>query len=213
DEYSLAYNAVIGPLSGDWFTAAELYREWGERQSWAKDSRLKKGLTPEWLTNTALWVWNRGRSEEVLTPAVDLNERLGLPVNVLWHWWHGGSYDDTFPEYLPPRDGEQAFAENVKSAQEKGVHSIVYMNQLQWGPSTDSWKTENASLYTVKDREGKMNTHVYNIFTGKALTNMCIATEFWRNKYSSLADSVINFYGLNGIYMDQACISRMCYDS
>lgn len=210
--YDLTYKAIVGPFSGDWLTAAELYREWGVRQSWATNSRLKSGLTPEWLRNTALWVWNRGRSEEVLKPAVDLKERLGLPVNVLWHWWHGGSYDDTFPEYLPPRDGEDAFANNVKWSQEKGIHSLVYMNQLQWGPSTESWKTENASLHTVKDSKGNMNTHVYNIFTGKALTNMCIATDFWRNKYASLSDSVINFYGLDGIYMDQACISRICYD-
>lgn len=211
--YSLSYNAVVGPFSGDWFTAAELYREWGERQSWATNSRLRAGLTPEWLTNTALWVWNRGRSEEVLTPAAELKERLGLPVNVLWHWWHGGSYDDSFPDYLPPRDGKEAFAKNVKWSQEKGIHSLVYMNQLQWGPSTASWTKENAALYTVRDNKGNMNTHVYNIFTGKALTNMCIATDFWKNKYASLADSVINFYGVDGIYMDQACISRICYDS
>lgn len=57
-----------------------------------------------------------------------------------------------------------------------------------------------------------MKTFVYNIFTKKGLTEMCIASERWRDKYALLSDSVINFYGLDGIYMDQACISRNCYD-
>lgn len=212
DRYVLGYNAIVGPFVGDWLSAAELYRDWGEKQQWAKDSRLKKGLTPEWLTNTALWVWNRGRSEEVLLPAIDIKERLNLPVNVLWHWWHGGSYDDSFPDYLPPRDGRKEFLKKVKQSQEKGIHSLVYMNQLQWGPTTESWNRENASLFAVKDPNGEMRTHVYNIFTKKGLTEMCIASAGWRDKYAGLADSVINHYGLDGIYMDQACISRRCYD-
>lgn len=39
-----------------------------------------------------------------------------------------------------------------------------------------------------------------------------MATDFWRNKYSSLADKAINKYHVGGIYMDQACISYMCYN-
>lgn len=57
-----------------------------------------------------------------------------------------------------------------------------------------------------------MLSHVYNIFTGNALINMCVGTEFWRNHYSSLCDSVVNIYRADGVYMDQTCLSRMCYD-
>lgn len=212
NSYKLPYNAVIGSFDGDWITAATQYREWAVQQSWCVNSRLRNNTTAEWLTNTALWVWNRGRSEEVLKPAVDLKERLGLPVNVLWHWWHGGSYDDSFPEYIPPREGRTAFINNVKWAQENGVKSLVYMNQLQWGTSTQSWKNEKASLYAAKDKQGNINSHLYNIFTGKSLAVMCLTTPFWKNKYATLADTVINSYGVNGVYMDQACLSWMCYD-
>lgn len=213
NDYNLTYNAVLGPFEGDWMTAAAIYAKWGEQQKWAKESRLRNGLTPDWLENTGLWIWNRGRSDQVLTPAVELRKELELPVNVLWHWWHGGSYDDSFPGYLPPRDGNDLFIEKVNWAQQQGVNTIVYMNQLQWGTSTTSWKRENASLSAVKNKNGKMNTTTYNIFTGKSLTNMCIGTTFWKKKYISLADSVLNHYSLNGIYMDQACLSRLCYDA
>ncbi|CAL1516460.1 DUF6259 domain-containing protein [Chitinophaga sp. MM2321] len=210
--YKQPYNAIVGSFHGDWITAAEQYREWAVQQSWCADSRLTNNATPEWLKNTALWVWNRGRSEQVLKPAVDLKERLGLPVNVLWHWWHGCSYDDGFPEYLPPREGKESFIKNVKWSQEHGVKSLVYMNQFQWGTSTQSWKAEQPYPYALKDSKGNLSSHVFNIFSGKALTIMCVGTSFWKNKYAALADSVINDYHVNGVYMDQTCLSYLCFD-
>lgn len=213
DTYTIPYQTVIGAYEGDWFTAAEIYREWAVKQEWAQNARLKNGLTPAWLESTALWIWNRGRAYEVLEPAIKMRENLGLPVSVLWHWWHRSSYDDTFPDYIPPRDGSLRFTREVAAARSKGVNAIVYMNQLQWAKSTPSWTAENALLSAAKNRDGSTTDHVYNIFTGKSLTNMCIATDSWRNKYTSLADTVLNRYKVGGIYMDQACISRMCFDA
>lgn len=210
--YSPSYDAIIGSFQGDWITAAEHYREWGTKQTWCDNSRLKNNLSPSWLDSTALWIWNRGKSDNVLTPAVELKHKLGLPVSVFWHWWHNCSYDDHFPEYLPPREGRESFMNAVYSAQKKGVRSIVYMNSFQWGDSSESWKKENAKQYSVKDKNGNMRSHVYNIFTGNSLTPMCIATEFWRDKYSTLCDSVVNSYHTNGVYMDQACLNLRCFD-
>lgn len=210
--YSPVYPVKISTFQGDWITAAQNYREWGVQQSWSLNSRLKNGLTADWLEETALWVWNRGWAKDVLDPAVALKERLGLPVSVLWHWWHGCAYDDGFPEYFPPRDGSDTFEASVKRARERGVRPLVYMNELQWGASTKSWETENAERYAVKDEQGNLRSHVYNIFSGKALTNMCVTTPFWRNTYSGLAHKAINKYNVGGIYMDQACISVTCYD-
>ncbi len=211
--YSPAYEAIVGSFKGDWITAAEHYRQWANIQGWSKRSRLKRGLVPSWAEQTALWVWNRGKSQGVLSPAMDLKKRLGLPVNVLWHWWHGCSYDDGFPEYFPPREGKASFIKQVEVARKQGVRPLLYMNQIQWGTSTESWKKENAFRYSVKDINGKEITTVYNIFSGKAMTTMCLGTSFWKNKYASLADSAINNYHAAGIYMDQACLSYMCFDS
>lgn len=210
--YAIPYQVVIGGFQGDWFKAAEIYRNWGTKQEWAKTSRLKNDLVPEWLKSTGLWVWNRGRTKEVLDPAVAIKKKVQLPVSVLWHWWHGSSYDDSFPEYIPPRDGKSRFMEDLRQAQSQKVNAIVYMNQMQWGRSTASWETEGALKHAAKNRDGSTTDHVYNIFSGKSLTNMCLATNSWRDKYTSLADTVLNSYGVNGIYMDQACLSRMCFD-
>ena len=210
--FELPYAAVVGSFKGDWITAAELYREWGFAQRWCRESRFKTGATPSWLENTALWVWNRGKSDNVLIPAAELQERLGLPVSVFWHWWHGCSYDDGFPEYIPPREGKSSFVSALSLAQDKGIHAIVYMNQVLWGTSTSSWKNENAAFHSAKNPAGETISHVFNIFTNRPLAYMCMATQFWKDKYASLCDSVVNRYHTNGVYMDMACLSLKCYD-
>lgn len=212
NSYATSYESIIGTFKGDWIDAAEQYREWGTKQKWAEESRFKNGLTPPGLEKTALWEWNRGKSSNVLVPAKKLQDQLKLPVNVFWHWWHGCSYDDGFPDYFPPREGKESFITAMKSAQKEAINAIVYMNQMQWGTDTESWEKENAASYAVKDLNGNLNTHTYNIFTNKSLTTMCLGTQFWKDKYASLSDSAVNTYQTNGVYMDQACFSFLCYD-
>lgn len=210
--YAPPYSAVLGTFTGDWFTAAERYRRWGTNQVWAKESRLQKGATPKWASETAMWVWNRGRSENVLVPAEALQKELDLPVSVFWHWWHGCAYDTGFPEYFPPREGTEPFKKAVARARKKDIHEIVYMNQRLWGMTTASWTNENAEYFAVKNASGKVHPEVYNIFTKQPCASMCMGTAFWRNKYAGLAERAFHELKVDGIYMDQACSSLACYD-
>lgn len=212
DRYEPQYSALIGSFKGDWITAAEIYREWGTKQKWSRESRFTGSQTPEWLEKTSLWVWNRGKSSNVLVPAADLQNRVGLPVSVFWHWWHGCSYDDGFPEYVPPREGKESFVTAMNSAAGKGINAIVYMNQALWGTTTDSWTKEGAAEFAAKDTKGNILSHVFNIFSKKPTAYMCMATQFWKDKYSSLCDSAVNTYKANGVYMDMACLNTMCFD-
>ena len=210
--YAPSYRAVIGTFSGDWITAAERYRAWGTRQPWAVRSRLNRGVVPEWLLKTSLWIWNRGKSEGVLEPAVDIQKELKLPVSVFWHWWHGCSYDAGFPEYLPPREGTEHFKAALSSAQKNNVRAIVYMNQRLWGMTTKSWAEKGAERYAVKGLDGKVRPEIYNTYTQQACATMCMATPFWRNTYAGIASEAVRDLGVDGIYMDQACSSLLCYD-
>lgn len=212
DIYALPYEVLLGTFQGDWITAAERYRAWAKDQRWARESRMRRGLVPKWILDTSFWIWNRGCSPGVLPPAVALQTRLGLPVSVFWHWWHGCPYDIGFPEYLPPREGTEAFKQAAARAHDEGVRFLVYMNQRAWGMSTESWKEEGAEYFAVKEPDGKVRPEVYNIFTGKALASMCLATSFWRDKYAGLAEEAFEDLGADGIYMDQACSHRACYD-
>ncbi len=212
DRLTLGYPVILGTFRGDWLTAAERYREWGVQQRWARESRLATGAVPDWVLQTGLWVWNRGRSPGVLAPAAALQQRLGLPVSVFWHWWHGCSYDAGFPEYLPPREGAEPFRSALDEAHGKDIRALVYMNQRLWGMTTNSWTEERAAASAVKGSDGQIRPEVYNTFTSQPCASMCLGTAFWRNKYAGLAERAVRDLGVDGIYMDQACSSLPCYD-
>ncbi len=210
--FELPYRVVVGTFHGDWFTAAERYRTWATKQSWAQESRLRLGRVAPWVAQTSLWVWNRGRSESVIEPAIAVQSQLKLPVSVFWHWWHGCAYDTGFPDYLPPREGNEAFQAALTTAHQHDIRAIVYMNQRLWGMTTNSWKEENAEKYAVKGLDGRVQPEVYNIFTKAPCASMCLHTPFWQNKYAGLATAAVQRLGVDGIYMDQACSSLACYD-
>jgi hypothetical protein len=212
NQWAMPYRVLLGTFQGVWVTAAERYRTWGTNQVWARKSRLRLGAVPEWVLNTGMWVWNRGRSENVLPPALALQEKLKLPVNVAWHWWHGCAYDSGFPEYLPPREGEAVFKAALGASQDQGVHALVYMNQRLWGTNTKSWSEEDARRFAVKGPDGAIHPEVYNTFTKDPCASMCLGTEFWRNKYAGLVERAVRELGVDGIYMDQACASLSCFD-
>ncbi|MEN6577644.1 MAG: DUF6259 domain-containing protein [Phycisphaerales bacterium] len=211
--YEPGYDVLIGLFQGDWTTVATRYREWALRQPWAKESRLKQGHTPEWVKDTGFWVWNRGSSDGVLPPAAAMQDYLGVPVSVFWHWWHGCAYDVNFPEYLPPREGTDAFRQAVRRARQRGLNPIVYMNQRLWGMTAESWVSQEAERYAVKKPDGTVQPEVYNTFTRSPMASMCMGTAFWRNTYAGLSEAVYNDLGVSGIYMDQACSSLVCYDA
>jgi hypothetical protein len=207
--YAPSYAALVGLVRGDWLSAVERYRAWGTRQYWARTSRLHTGTTPAWMQNTGLWVWNRGRSEMVLKPAAQLQRDAKLPVSVFWHWWHQGPYDTSFPDYLPPREGAEPFTRAVATAHTAGLNAIVYMNQRLWCTNTPSWTRDSAEQWAVRERDGSVRLETYNVFNPLPCATMNPATAFWRRKYTGIADTVLNQYGLDGIYMDQAVLSLM----
>lgn len=211
-DYAMPYTATLGLLHGDWMTAAARYRQWALDQPWARAARLHAGSTTPWAADTGIWMWNRGRSENVLAPGAALAEAAGMPVSVLWHWWHGCPYDIGFPEYLPPREGAEPFQAALKQAGAAGVNAIVYMNQRLWGMTTASWKEQNAERHAVKGPDGAIAPEVYNIFTNAPCASMCMGTPFWRTTYAGIAQQAIAL-GVGGIYMDQACSSLACYDA
>jgi hypothetical protein len=210
--YAPRYSAIVGAFTGDWMTAAGRYRAWGTQQRWARESRMSLGRVPAWVRNTGIWVWNRGESDMVLAPAESLQKRVpDLPVSVFWHWWHHGPYDTSFPDYLPPREGVPSFTRAVERAHASGLHAIVYMNQRLWCLETPSWKKERGERWAVRDAAGKIRTEVYNTFDPIPCATMDVATQGWRDKYAGIADTAIRRYGVDGIYMDQAVLSLVCY--
>lgn len=201
--YEMPYRAVLGTFQGDWLTAAEIYRPWALQQAWSVNSRFRRGLSAPWLRQTGLWMWNRGVSANVVPPAIALSDYVGVPVSVLWHWWHGCAYDTGFPEYLPPREGTEPFQVAVAQLKAYGIHPIPYVNGRLWGTTTHSWTAENARIAAAESRSGDAYHRVYNSFTRLPCAPMCPSTELWQNKLAGLLHEIVQDCGLPGVYLDQ----------
>ncbi len=211
-EFRIPFTAVLGSFHGDWTTAAQMYRESPTAKHVATRGRLHRGLTPSWMSETGLWLWNRGRSQQVLEPAKVIRKHLQAPVSILWHWWHNCPYDAGFPEYLPPREGADSFRTALAAAERQDVRAILYMNQRLWGTQTRSWTNDCAEVCAVKGKDGKVRTEVYNVFMKAPCAPMCIGTRFWRDKYAGIAGEVLCDLKPAGIYMDQVGVLASCYD-
>ncbi|NLS96454.1 MAG: hypothetical protein GXX96_30320 [Planctomycetaceae bacterium] len=211
-QHTLPYGVRLETFQGDWITAAERYRTWALEQPWARESRLHLGRVEPWVLDTGLWVWNRGRSPGVLGPAEELQKRLGLPVSVFWHWWHGCAYDQGYPEYLPPREGTQAFQEAVAQSHRAGIHSMVYTACRAWSAGTQSWQDEKPEPYTAKMENGEPISGMINKFIPTRMYRMCNSTPFWQNKFGGIAQEIFKSLGVDGIYLDVACVNVPCFD-
>lgn len=211
-EFRLPFATLLGTFPGDWTAAAEVYSRRPHAVTFARRGRLARNLSPDWVKDTGLWLWNRGRSPGVLGPAREMRGHLQAPVSILWHWWHNCPYDAGFPEYFPPREGEDAFKSALAAAQKEDVRAILYMNQRLWGTETQSWGEEGAAAHSVKDRQGKTTIEIFNTFMKAPCAPMCIGTRFWRDKYAGLAERALLGLGADGVYMDQTGVLASCHD-
>lgn len=209
--YAMPFAAIVGTFTGDWMTVAELYRASDVKKYWAERSLHDRGLASEWVRNTGLWVWNRGRSDTVVAPAIALKNDSRLPVSILWHWWHNGPYDTSYPEYFPPREGTTSMAAALDVARSADVHSMLYLNQRLWCLDMAAWDRESASRFAVRTVDGSIQTETYNTFNPKRCATMDLATSFWQERFAGLVTQALTELGSSGAYLDQAALSLVCY--
>ena len=111
-EGSIPYPCSVKFYNGGWYEAAQIYRPWALQQHWWQDQ-----TEPNPLENIGIWVWNRGLVKDALVPVERLLKALGPSVRVAldWYWWHNNPYDTEYPNFWPPREGEETFKAAVKN--------------------------------------------------------------------------------------------------
>ena len=208
-EYELPYANSVGIFRGGWYEAAQIYRRWALEQPWAAARRGR----PNPLADLGIWVWNRGPADEVVPPVLALQEDLGeVPVAMDWYWWHHNSYDTDYPDFWPPRDGEEKFRAAIAEMRARGIFTQVYINALAWDVDTPSYADGGAESVVVT-REGKPFAIRYNVYTGHRLGYMCGEAPRFHDRISRLVKR-LHSCGLDGQYLDQVAIAsyRQCYN-
>jgi hypothetical protein len=214
--FSPPYPVILCAFDGDWMDAAARYRTWAIRQPWCSRGPLHaRQDLPSWLLGNGLWVWNRGPSGRVLPGARRIQEMVQAPVALDWYWWHHTPYDTHFPDYLPPREGAEAFRQAVDALHYAGLRAIAYVNGRLWGTGAPSWRAKHAERAACTRERGDIYREAYNIFDPNRaeVTPMCPATALWQTTVRDVVSELLDRYQLDGVYLDQIGHTQpeMCY--
>jgi len=144
----LPYNVVIGTFHGDWYAAAEIYRDWASKQPFCGKKLADRKDCPKWITDSAVGIAfpMRGQADwdgpakvnPEYTPATNalpyldkLAAELESPLMPFVYNWEGpGPWIQ--PEAFPPLGGEATMREFMTKSKEKGWHPVLYGDSLCW---------------------------------------------------------------------------------
>ena len=143
----LGYDVVVRTFTGDWYDAAELYRQWSLQQPWARTPLHKRTDIPGWLADSPPHVVFRIQGELDLGPAepnsqflpytkiiplaTEAAKRLNAPVvPLIMSWERPGPW--VYPDCLPPAGGEDSLRKFTQAARERGWHVGTYCNGTRW---------------------------------------------------------------------------------
>ncbi len=144
----LAYNVVLGTFHGDWYRAAEIYRDWATKQPFCGPTLAARNDAPKWLTNSPVGIaWPmRGQGDwdapatvnPEYTPAANalpylekISAALESPLMpFVYNWERPGPWVQ--PDAFPPLGGEASMREFLAKSKEKGWYPFLYGDSLCW---------------------------------------------------------------------------------
>jgi len=144
----LAYDVVLGTFHGDWYAAAEIYRNWAARQPFCARKLTQRNDVPKWIQESLVTFAFPLRGETDADPAVALNPEYAPATNALpyfdklaqaldspvmpivFNWENAGPWAQ--PESFPPVGGADAMRAFMTKAKAKGWHPSIYGDGLHW---------------------------------------------------------------------------------
>jgi hypothetical protein len=145
-ERALEYNILTCSFTGDWYAAADIYREWSIQQKWFVPLTQRKDI-PSWLLDSPVYVTIRPQGMLDAGPALPIDEFvplekcLRLLQNVADHvqaplavilmgWERAGSW--VYPDALPPVGGDDGMRLFIQALRAKGWHAGCFSSGTRW---------------------------------------------------------------------------------
>ncbi len=212
--WTLPYSVAAGPLAGDHYDAAKLYRKWMiSTNHWLPLS--KRTDIPQWYLDLSVWVQGFARWD--LTPPetmdqfadnlIKFRQRLGEDIIAHWYmWWHGKIMDKNYPDYLPSQPG---FKEAIAKVQKAGIYVMPYVNINRYETTVPMWQKDKASQWAIQ----RLHTPAAPENGAPGLiVSMCPFTDYWQGKLASIYGTLVKEYGIKVVYLDELHMyPAMCY--
>ncbi len=234
--YRQSYDFLIGPIKGDWYDAAQIYREWALQQSWCAKGKVEQwsAASPEGrMRDTMLWVttmYPLGKTvAETAKVLREMKDFFGVATGAhYYHWWgsNGAFVPNTL--WVPEKDG---YTEGSKSLMADKIEMMPYINvlhyQIGFRTGTAVWpdvRIEDKayklapqlwckSVVNPPEIGRKIDDH-YLVYVGNnVFAPACRSTQAWRDILNQLSVKVGDT-GADMIYLDQGFSSQRwcCFD-
>jgi hypothetical protein len=189
EEVVVSYDTLVAVFHGDWYDAADIYKDWGRQQWWCERKLWDRDLA-DWLRQGVGGVWQMSNFH---MPRLDLNHSVGLIadtvnevaedagvplLSLIFNWEQGGPW--TGPKgFFPPREGEAAFREAMVKLRQAGNFGFVYMTgntwyvKLAYDPVWDSWEQFYAQGEALALRRPDGEYTVMDWFGGWEIVRLC----------------------------------------
>ncbi len=206
--YTLPYDIVAGPFTGDWWDAARRYRRWWVQQEWASQGLLaERHDVPGWLlqaslalrpstTKAARTVANNATAMHALSDALP-----GRPMFGVWYGGletpGGGGLDEGHGHLLPPKPG---LLDAVRDAKKRGIYLEQYIQSIIYDSGIPVPDAATAKKAVIRDESGQPVP--YGGGLGAHLLSMCRASAWWQDREIELSRRAVAEWGFSGVYLD-----------
>ena len=191
-DLELPYSSAVGVFSGDWYDAAQIYRQWAVQQPWtSKGNLVERSDVPQWLKDMGLYE-DVATNECIGRPTTfshlpdvsqDMSQYMNSPVVVRWDGWESPWWYLSYPEPFPPKEGWDAFENTISEVHEQGNYVLVYPNVNAYSSMLPSWP--EAEPYAVVYESGEHKAWDFESCGGATTYyTMCPDTSFWADKLS-----------------------------
>jgi hypothetical protein len=190
--WRLGHPASIILAAGDWFEVAKEYRDWAVHQSWCARGRGGLRELPALTAAHGLWFSFWGGPRAVVTVTRELQRIVSVPLKLDWRCWHGCARGGAYPDYLPPRDGDQVFAQAKKQLADAGVLTQIGFSGLLASPLSEAWRQDDA---------GYRASSAGVVSDDDQLVPMCPAAQSWQERLVGLTREVAA--RAEGLYLEE----------
>jgi len=142
----LEYDTLITAFEGDWYAAADIYRDWSMKQSWFIPLTQKTNV-PEWLTDSPAYITVRSGGQLDMGDVTEIEEfvpyekcipllqniadKINAPLCIVFMGWErAGSW--VYPDCFPPIGGEESMKNAIAMMRERGWHAGSFCSGTRW---------------------------------------------------------------------------------
>ena len=227
--YILSGVAVVEVFDGNWYDAAQIYRNFVQSKAAWRITELPRQDTPQWLRENSVSVEMQSRYEyspdKMLNDAISFRNYLELPYLIHWSSWDDIS-KGSWPHFFAKESALAIMPELTKN----DIHFEVYIDTRLWaendGPDRkSSWMySPLGEHYAVRSPENVIPFETYTIWFNEPggrgwyserhrYAVQCPAAAGWQEWILWLCERVAG-YGVTGIYHDQvmAAAPHLCHN-